>query len=300
MSDPVSKIEDVEDVLSSIRRLVADTSGGTPREAGESDEKLDAAPQEALILTSAQRVNFDVDRDAGPTSSLEALRKAVAVADATSEKVVAGSWARSNPDEYYEDEAETTRGGWAEAQEPFVGASDRPAFAPVVQEAGASEDDEATDDEATIEQRIAEDVDAEAEDLSDAELSSDDSPQIVAAAPVPEKEVAPSLVEELGVATFLRATSEPTDPSDEGIEDASFVDIDFDDGDLSDEEPIENMLPDGADVDVGMIDEDTLRALVSEIVRTELGGELGERITRNVRKLVRREIHRALMAREFE
>ncbi len=40
--------------------------------------------------------------------------------------------------------------------------------------------------------------------------------------------------------------------------------------------------------------------LVAEIVREELTGDLGERITRNVRKLVRREIHRALLTREFE
>jgi hypothetical protein len=49
-----------------------------------------------------------------------------------------------------------------------------------------------------------------------------------------------------------------------------------------------------------LMDEDTLRDLVSEIVRAELQGALGERITRNVRKLVRREIHRALTAQEME
>lgn len=43
-----------------------------------------------------------------------------------------------------------------------------------------------------------------------------------------------------------------------------------------------------------------LRDLVAEIVRAELQGALGERITRNVRKLVRREIMRALSIREFE
>lgn len=48
-----------------------------------------------------------------------------------------------------------------------------------------------------------------------------------------------------------------------------------------------------------LIDEDKLRELVSEIVRSELQGELGERITRNIRKLVRREIHRAIMTRDF-
>ncbi|MDF3413042.1 hypothetical protein HKX54_01110 [Sulfitobacter sp. M57] len=49
-----------------------------------------------------------------------------------------------------------------------------------------------------------------------------------------------------------------------------------------------------------LIDEEALRDLVSEIVRAELQGALGERITRNVRKLVRREIHRALAAQELE
>ena len=49
-----------------------------------------------------------------------------------------------------------------------------------------------------------------------------------------------------------------------------------------------------------LMDEEALRDLVSEIVRSELQGALGERITRNVRKLVRREIHRALTAQEME
>ncbi|MGD9861768.1 MAG: hypothetical protein AB7S99_01020 [Pseudodonghicola sp.] len=49
-----------------------------------------------------------------------------------------------------------------------------------------------------------------------------------------------------------------------------------------------------------VMDEDSLRELVAEIVRQELQGALGERITRNVRKLVRREIHRALAAQDLE
>ncbi|MEP1765261.1 MAG: hypothetical protein ABJJ53_01200 [Sulfitobacter sp.] len=49
-----------------------------------------------------------------------------------------------------------------------------------------------------------------------------------------------------------------------------------------------------------LIDEAALREMVSEIVRAELQGALGERITRNVRKLVRREIHRALTAQDME
>ena len=78
-------------------------------------------------------------------------------------------------------------------------------------------------------------------------------------------------------------------------------------------EPAPDHLPDVADDDESdddalipheaaggeLIDEDKLRELVSDIVRAELQGELGERITRNIRKLVRREIHRAIMTRDF-
>ncbi|MEX0350255.1 MAG: hypothetical protein AB3N15_12600 [Paracoccaceae bacterium] len=48
-----------------------------------------------------------------------------------------------------------------------------------------------------------------------------------------------------------------------------------------------------------VLDEERLQKLVAEIVRQELQGVLGERITRNVRKLVRREIQRALTARDL-
>jgi hypothetical protein len=49
-----------------------------------------------------------------------------------------------------------------------------------------------------------------------------------------------------------------------------------------------------------VLDEDDLRPIVARMIREELQGELGERITRNVRKLVRREILRALAARDAE
>jgi hypothetical protein len=49
-----------------------------------------------------------------------------------------------------------------------------------------------------------------------------------------------------------------------------------------------------------IFDEEMLRNLVRDIIREELQGALGERITRNVRKLVRAEIARALAVRDFE
>jgi hypothetical protein len=56
---------------------------------------------------------------------------------------------------------------------------------------------------------------------------------------------------------------------------------------------------DGASDEV-VLDEDALRAMVAEIVQQELSGALGEKITRNMRKLIRREVHRAISTKEFE
>ena len=54
------------------------------------------------------------------------------------------------------------------------------------------------------------------------------------------------------------------------------------------------------DAEETAIDEDLLRDLVRDIIREELQGALGQRITRNVRKLVRAEINRALTSQDFE
>jgi hypothetical protein len=70
---------------------------------------------------------------------------------------------------------------------------------------------------------------------------------------------------------------------------------------VEDDETIELETP-GMDptLEAAMFNEDALREIVGELVRAELQGDLGDRITRNVRKLVRREIHHALATRDFE
>lgn len=55
-----------------------------------------------------------------------------------------------------------------------------------------------------------------------------------------------------------------------------------------------------AEDDAAVIDEAALRDMVADFVREELQGVLGERITRNVRRLVRREIERALAMRDLK
>ncbi|HEY0212924.1 MAG TPA: hypothetical protein VGC40_04980 [Paenirhodobacter sp.] len=48
------------------------------------------------------------------------------------------------------------------------------------------------------------------------------------------------------------------------------------------------------------LDQEALRLLVAKLIREELQGVLGQKITQNVRKLVRREIQRSLIGTEFE
>ncbi|WP_037310282.1 hypothetical protein [Ruegeria halocynthiae] len=60
-------------------------------------------------------------------------------------------------------------------------------------------------------------------------------------------------------------------------------------------------LPDDQDQQVSLnMDEGALRDLIAQVVREELQGVLGERITRNVRKMVRREIYRALAEQKLD
>lgn len=67
---------------------------------------------------------------------------------------------------------------------------------------------------------------------------------------------------------------------------------------LSPRMPTEIIDADGTPLAV--LDEAALQEIVRQMIREELQGDLGERITRNVRKLVRAEINRALMARDLD
>ena len=75
----------------------------------------------------------------------------------------------------------------------------------------------------------------------------------------------------------------------------------IDDGEQADTAqrmPTEILDADGTPLAV--LDEAALQEIVRQMIREELQGSLGERITRNVRKLVRTEINRALVARDLD
>lgn len=70
----------------------------------------------------------------------------------------------------------------------------------------------------------------------------------------------------------------------------------------ADEEEEEDILSGGIgpEASAAALDTEALRELVAEVVRQELAGALGERITRNVRKLVRRELKTMFSGDEFD
>ena len=64
--------------------------------------------------------------------------------------------------------------------------------------------------------------------------------------------------------------------------------------------PVAEEMDEVSEIDARLIDEAALQDLVAQVVRQELQGALGERITRNVRKMVRREINRALAEQDLD
>jgi signal recognition particle GTPase len=224
MPDPV-KNADIEDVLSSIRRLVADDAPA-PMEPPAAPK---AEGADKLVLTPALRIQPQESEaeepakaEAAPTDDWEEVTLEDRIAEL--EAAVASS------DEEYEPD-----GSEVEASAPAMDLS-------------AFEDDTF---ELSPEHAVAPEPEAEA-------------------AAEPE---AAEVVED----TAQEAEEESAETTSETSEDNVFED------ELSE-----------------VFDEEMLRDLVSEFVRKELQGELGERITRNVRKLVRREINRALAARDFD
>jgi hypothetical protein len=62
----------------------------------------------------------------------------------------------------------------------------------------------------------------------------------------------------------------------------------------------DDMLTDGEGNPLTVLDEAALQQIIRQLIRDELKGVLGERITQNVRKLVRAEINRALAAHALD
>ena len=281
MSDPMTNVE-IEDVLSSIRRLVADGSAGTasqPMPASRQMPKLVLTPalrvdapvaegaDDPVVLGTAMRVD-DAGDDAEPDSEVAygSDRASLLATIAELEAAV-----RDQPDDWEPDGTGTdTDLDWARAGfRGDVEVEDAEELPPVTAPANAS---------------------AWPRTLVEAarRYSGDDAVE-----PAREAEVPPAAEEP--VLEFRHHRAENIARPDE--DDADFDDDLIGGPELGDDP--EDML-DSYLAGAPLIDEDQLRDMVRDIVRQELQGNLGERITRNIRKLVRREIHRALTTQTFD
>ncbi len=310
MSDPVANV-DIEDVLSSIRRLV---SNGPEKDGKASKE---ARGEERLVLTPSQRIDDSEPSESGErsdraTSALAGLTEAhppepgpsleaESVAEPESEErgpeddvadVLSG--VDTDTETAVEDDIAASsltlsdQGGDAQAEAaPGAGETD----------SGKPEDgtDTPTDDEdAALEGIAAMFARHESTTPSAWEPDGDDEDAFAddAAAPSLEWRDVDDTDEDDGYDKILAGSDHPeeTEPREEGRAFAR-------DWDAEARETEDNAF---AIDDEALLDEEALRDLVAEIVREELMGTLGERITRNVRKLVRREIHRALNSQDFD
>jgi len=270
MSDPVSNAE-IEDVLSSIRRLVSGESGAA--NSSGSTQETPEKPIPKLVLTADFRVPNPPEEN--PDNS----------AEHSEEHTPEGSESDC-PDDTQETSNEPQE-KTAEANilsEINAANEDQ---APEIQAVYAAEDDyQEPAQEMSLVDKIA-DLEAavgnqngEWEPDGSSFQEDPDAEQILTE---PVQPWIDSTVHELG-----------PEQSDQAIQDAEII---YDDDQGADDQTSDDDSFEDAD---GVIDEETLRDMVSEIVRQELQGALGERITRNVRKLVRREINRTMAARDFD
>ena len=256
MSEPMSSVE-IEDVLSSIRRLVSEDLRPKPEPAAQAPvaerpaPAISAAAAEAvaskLILTPALRI---VTPDPAPT-----------------EVDTADRW---------------HDGAWPQVEDArFVAVEDDSEY-------HAEPAPAATVLTLTPAAPVAAEVEAEVANPEEA--------------PAPAVSSAPDMDEPLQESPpeVAEPAAWPDRDEDLSPQDAAWADA-------AEAEVLRQLADDGAaSYAVGATDEDmvyeetVLRELVRDIIREELQGALGERITRNVRKLVRAEIARAMALRDFE
>lgn len=317
MSDPVSNAE-VEDVLASIRRLVSEESRGeaqrglraqAPDAPGEADAgKLVLTPSLRVMEPPEDAPDSDVDVDAEAAQDSGADAPAVQGGAPADDTAPEAAEAAPGADQTATLDGETGGGGTDEdaraalpvrglqavrdgdedAGTPVQEGSDWPALQP---DAPRFDDgapamagrlaDEARSNPLSLSAKIAA-LEAAVGRRSGEAWEPDgvraDEPLSGTEPPALDWEDHVAAPSETGASETPEVTQLP--PRQGSRADASVL------ADMT-EEP-------------ALLDEEALHDMVAEIVRQELQGALGERITRNVRKLVRREIQRALAAHDLD
>lgn len=261
MSDPVTNVE-IEDVLSSIRRLVSNGQAERVSAAQAAPRESGAPGAERLVLTPALRVDdraAEVSEDRVWADTPEPESADVPQDDSAPEGIEA---------EQDTSEAETS------PEAPSELSAQAAEFEALVAGRDDQWEPDGTSDDAYAGDATASALNWSEDDGSEAE---GDEAEIAPSAD-PDWDEADDLASERHVQDWQDADEAAARPTP-----------------AADADRGEGLLMDDA-----VLDEEALRDLVAEIVRQELQGALGERITRNVRKLVRREIHRALTSQDFD
>lgn len=374
MSDPVTNA-DIEDVLSSIRRLVSDSATPHTAPAQADDKREDAvsddpgaeAPKaEKLVLTPAFRVHDTPEQDTGPaTQILDEAASAdevmflhrpihpgqedtpdlsTAQDDAPADEFLESDQPGDvSQDATVDAQSESDSGIGSEEGEGADAASYNPS-----EETDLSDGAEEEDGDIAADWPPASDLVEAARAHTVEELPLDHRvAELEAAVTNSAVEFEPDLGdagEDIGPGIFLRKradlnSAEPQEPTDvdeksvsdlapegeaeirpeasqaaveaEGAQSWESFDAEiaaFIDDDKEIEGTAETIAPEGQDDsaildatdDTDVLDEEMLRELVIRLVREELQGAVGEKITRNVRRLVRREVERALTLKSLE
>lgn len=331
MSEPVTNAE-IEDVLTSIRRLVSENRRDAPAREPAAAAPV-AVPEppapSALVLTPALRIGEEDEADAGDMAQDDGQQDEAFEASSEDDVDFVEESSEFDPSEWdvpesdaADDDAlfaedETPSDPWEDdlAEDVAEDAHEsglEELSAPVeVLAAHAFDEEDDAPDEATVAEAEAH-VEPQDEAKSDEDEAPFDFAQVREARIVHWRDAdSPDDVEEPDAPGDSDYAGTDTAAPGWSHIDAAGSEAALDDleealnADFAEELTAEverTAMPELADAvdEVPEIDEEILREMVADIVRRELQGALGERITRNVRKLVRREIHRALAAHDLD
>ncbi|WP_417259342.1 hypothetical protein [Celeribacter sp.] len=330
MSDPMTNMKGDEDVLASIRRLVVDSRAARDRMTNGHPSAANAAPKaseangtsgapELLLLTT----DFLVEKPDNTPSDVEGnppliLGPDLAVVKTDEPEVAEQEDAPAEATNAWHAQLDDTPDGDAAKHAAKLNLEQR--IAELEAAIGSVEEEWEPDGSESLEGEtpqglprgfadIVLSMRAKTEQTSDPDEATDAE---MDALDVAEPSEAASDVVEPAPSDAIEETAEVVEASVDVLEDtldaetlADLTDdlyvFDGDDAeDVSFDEPQNDEEQAHFSDDEEVLDEHMLRALVADVLNEELRGQLGERMTRNIRRLVRREVQRALSVRDLQ
>lgn len=320
------KTEAIEDVLSSVRRLVSDTTSSQTANVEIAKDRLVLTPELRVSETADEADTAgEAESEAPATLSIDDLLNEAG--EDESPDPINIEWSPDDRMANWDDVGQRSESSdtFEPVQGDKLGADETSgAVARAVAEARFLDGDvdKATQPETEGEAAVTELLEGSSRegvsDVNDAlpddlekELAALNGTGDVAEGPevAPETEPMPDTEAEAETPIFARINRAVIDlePQVEASAQERVVELGAQIDEASGDDALEDQVEDlghrgaafGFGDDESVLDEEVLREIIAEVVREELQGVLGQRITRNVRKLVRREIRLALAAEEL-